>query len=148
MTRENGRNKMEVLEQELTETIKVWPTVSKVISTIHTEEHYNKAVKLLDKLIDEVSKKEDPLIDSLIDTLGTLIKDYEDRTVPEPKGDTIGCLKFLMEEHGLKQSDLEELGSQGVVSEILNGKRKLNVRQIRALSKRFHCSPAVFIEDD
>ena len=148
MTRENGRSKMEVLEQELTETIKVWPTISKIISTIHTEAHYNKTVKLLDKLIDDVSKEEDPLIDSLIDTLGTLIKDYEDRTIPEPKGDAIGCLKFLMEEHGLKQSDLEELGSQGVVSEILNGKRKLNVRQIKALRKRFQCSPAVFIEDD
>lgn len=139
---------MEVLEQELTETLKVWPTVSKVISTIHTEEHYNKVVKLLEKLIDEVSEKEDPLIDSLIDILGTLVKDYEDRTVPEPKGNSIGCLKYLMEEHGLKQSDLKELGSQGIVSEILNGKRKLNVRQIKALSKRFHCSPVVFIEDD
>lgn len=137
---------MEILEQELSETLKVWPTVSKVISTIHTEEQYNRVVKLLDKLIDEVSEKENPLIESLIDTLGTLIKDYEDRTIPEPKGDAIGCLKFLMEEHGLKQRDLKELGSQGVVSEILGGKRKLNVRQIKALSERFHCSPAVFIE--
>ncbi len=30
---------------------------------------------------------------------------------------------YLMEEHGLRQSDLPEIGSQGVVSEILNGKR-------------------------
>ena len=30
-----------------------------------------------------------------------------------------------MEEHGTNQSDLKEIGSQGVVSEILNGKRKL-----------------------
>ena len=36
-----------------------------------------------------------PLIESLIDTLGTLIKDYEDRNIPEPEGDAIGCLKFL-----------------------------------------------------
>lgn len=34
---------------------------------------------------------------------------------------------------------------QGVVSEILNAKRDLNVRQIRALAKRFHVSPTVFI---
>ncbi len=138
---------MEVLEQEFNETIKVWPVVSRVIATIHTEEHYKKAVKLLDKLIDEVSEAENPVIESLMDTLGTLIKDYEDRHIPEPKGDPIGCLKYLMEEHGLKQSDLKELGSQGIVSEILSGKRKLNVRQIKALSKRFHCSPSVFIED-
>jgi HTH-type transcriptional regulator/antitoxin HigA len=48
-------------------------------------------------------------------------------------------------EHDLKQSDLPEVGSQGVVSEILSGKRDLNVRQMRALAKRFGVSPAVFI---
>ena len=136
---------MEVLNMELTETIKVWPVVSKVISTIHTEEQYHKRVKLLDQLIDEVSEREDPFIESLIDTLGTFIKDYEERNVPEPEGDAIGCLKYLMEVHQLQQSDLMELGSQGVVSEILSGKRKLSVRQIKALSKRFHVSPAIFI---
>jgi HTH-type transcriptional regulator/antitoxin HigA len=136
---------MEVLERELSETMKAWPVVSKVLSTLHSEEEYDKAVNLLDKLIDEVSKKEDPLKESLIDTLGTLIKDYEDRNIPEPEGDAIGCLKYLMEEHNLKQSDLRELGSQGVVSEILTRKRKLNLRQIKALSKRFSVSPAVFI---
>lgn len=48
-----------------------------------------------------------------------------------------------MEEHGLKQSDLTEIGSQGIVSEILRGKRALNVRQIWLLAKRFGISPAV-----
>jgi HTH-type transcriptional regulator/antitoxin HigA len=50
-----------------------------------------------------------------------------------------------MEKHGLKQSDLTEIGSQGVVSEILSGKRQLNVRQVKMLSNRFKVSPAVFI---
>ena len=136
---------MEILEQELTETLKAWQNVSKLLSTFNTDEQYNKAVGFLDRLIDDVSRKEDPLIESLIDTLGILIKDYEDRNVPEPEGGPIGCLKYLMEEHNLKQSDLKELGSQGVVSEILNGKRKLNTRQIKALSQRFNVSPAVFI---
>ncbi len=45
----------------------------------------------------------------------------------------------------LTQSDLPEIGSQAVVSEVLNGKRDLNVRQIRALATRFGVSPAVFI---
>ena len=51
----------------------------------------------------------------------------------------------IMDEHGLTQSDLPEVGSQGVVSDILRGKRDLNIRQIRALAQRFHVSPAVFI---
>lgn len=54
-------------------------------------------------------------------------------------------LRFFMEEHDLTQGDLPEIGSLGVVSEILSGKRELNVHQIRALARRFHVSPAVFI---
>jgi HTH-type transcriptional regulator/antitoxin HigA len=50
-----------------------------------------------------------------------------------------------MEENGLKQKDLSDLGSQGVVSEILSGKRALNIRQIKALSNRFNVSASVFI---
>jgi HTH-type transcriptional regulator/antitoxin HigA len=45
----------------------------------------------------------------------------------------------------LKQKDLPELGSQGVVSEILSGKRELNLRQIKALSKRFNVPVSVFV---
>jgi HTH-type transcriptional regulator/antitoxin HigA len=136
---------MEALNHDLAETVKVWPVVSRVLSTLRTKKQYNRAAQLLDELIDEANAQYNPLIESLIDTLGTLIKDYEDRNIPEPEGDAIGCLKFLMREHNLKQSDLKELGSQGVVSEILSGKRQLNVRQIKTLSRRFKVSPAVFI---
>lgn len=41
--------------------------------------------------------------------------------------------------------DLPEIGSQGVVSEVLAGKRELNIRQVRALSVRFGVSAATFI---
>jgi HTH-type transcriptional regulator/antitoxin HigA len=133
------------LAPNLAATIKAWPTVSKVVTTLRTEEQYNKAVKLLDQLIDKVGEKPNDTLDSLIDTLGTLIEDYENKYVPEPVGDPISSLKHFMKEHNLRQSDLPEIGSQGVVSEILNGKRTLNVAQIKALSKRFKVSPAVFI---
>lgn len=133
-------------KNEIKKAVKLWPTISKVLSTIYTERQYNSAVKTLDQLIDEVNKKSDPVKESLIDTLGTLIKDYEDRNIEEPKGDPIGVLKYLLSEHGLTQRDLKEIGSQGVVSEILNKKRQLNLRQIIALSKKFSVSPSVFIE--
>ena len=51
-----------------------------------------------------------------------------------------------MEQYDIKQSNLPEIGSQGVVSEILNGKRKLNVQQIKNLSQRFHVSAETFID--
>ena len=133
------------MNHDFVDTIRVWPAASKIISTIHSKEQYDYSVKMLDELIDKVKENENLNIDSLIDTLGTLIKDYEDRNIPEPEGDPIGCLKYLMKEHNFKQSDLKEIGSQGVVSEIIKGKRQLNLRQIKSLSKRFNVSPAVFI---
>ena len=136
---------MKVLDQELTDTIKVWPVVSKVLSTFETEQQYNKAVGWLDELIDETGENEASLIESLIDTLGTLVKDYEDRNIPEPDADPVDCLKFLMEAHNLTPSDLPEMGDQEVVSDILSGKENLTVKQIKALSNRFNVSPAVFV---
>ena len=50
-----------------------------------------------------------------------------------------------MREHGLRQTELPEIGSQGVVSEVLAGKRELNTRQIGRLARRFGVSSAVFI---
>ena len=70
---------------------------------------------------------------------------HESQYIREVEGHSIDALNALIKEHGLKQSDLSEIGSQGVVSEILSGKRQLNVRQIKMLSKRFNVSPGVFI---
>jgi len=57
-----------------------------------------------------------------------------------------GCLSHaLMQEHGLTQSDLPGVGAQSVVSEILSGKRALNLRQIRWLAERFGVSVETFI---
>ena len=54
-------------------------------------------------------------------------------------------MKEIMQEYQLRQSDLPEIGTQGVVSEIMAGKRELNTRQIRKLAERFGVSPAVFV---
>ena len=115
------------------------------MSVPHNNNDYEKLVRLLDSLIDEVGNNESHPLASLMETLGTLIEAYEARNTPEIEGDPVSVLKDLMQEHGIKQSDLPEIGSQGVVSEILSGRRDLNVRQISALSKRFHVSPAVFV---
>lgn len=73
-----------------------------------------------------------------------MIETYEDEYYAVPNSSPVEVLRFLMEQHGLTQSELPEVGSQGVVSEILRGRRRLNARQIEALSLRFNISPAVF----
>ena len=76
--------------------------------------------------------------------LGERIAAWEQTMPPLPQAEPAQVLSFLMTQHGLTQADLPEVGSQGVVSEILAGKRRLNVRQIEALATRFGTSPAVF----
>ncbi|MCH7763973.1 MAG: transcriptional regulator [Candidatus Marinimicrobia bacterium] len=130
---------------EINDIAKSWPKIKDVVSVPHTKKQYNKMVKYLDMLIDEIGNDQNHPLASLMETLGILIETYEKRVIPIPKQDNISILKSLMADHGLKQKDMKEIGSQGVVSEVLNGKRTLNARQIHSLSKRFNVSSAVFI---
>ena len=121
-----------------------WTNIAPLL-TIRNEREYLRAIKRLNELLDEIGTNEKHPLYSFLDTLATLIHAYEEEHYPIPESTAADVLRFLMEEHGLTQSDLPEVGSQGVVSEILNGKRELNVRQIRALAERFGVSTAVFI---
>lgn len=132
---------------ELNRIENLWPDIQPFLSVPHNEGEYNRLVSLLDELIDRIGEEEHHPLSSLMETLSTLIEGYEKKHLPPSQSDAISALKFLMKEHGLKQSDLVEVGSQGVVSEILSGKRKLNLRQVRRLSSRFNVSPAVFIDE-
>lgn len=134
-----------MLSTQLETAVKVWPLISEIVSVPRTKAEYERAVALLDELIDEVGEDEKHPLASLMDTLGTLIEAYEDKHIPEPISDPNSTLAFLMEEHGVREDDLSEVGSREAVSEILSGKRELNVKQIRSLSKRFNVSPEVFL---
>lgn len=52
-----------------------------------------------------------------------------------------------MTEHGLRQKDLLEVGTLSVTSGLLAGKRKLNLRQVKALTQRFRAPMDVFAGD-
>jgi HTH-type transcriptional regulator/antitoxin HigA len=115
------------------------------LGVLNTEAEYNKAVAVLDEILDEIGQNEAHPMADLAEALALFIKSYEDAHTNIPDVTGSEALKALMEAHDLSQSDLSEIGSQGIVSEILSGKRELNVRQIRRLAMRFGVSPAVFI---
>jgi HTH-type transcriptional regulator/antitoxin HigA len=121
-----------------------WMNIAPLL-TIRNEREYNAAVKRLNELLDEIGNNEKHPLYSLLDTLGTLVHSYEEEHYSMPDVTGAEVLRFLMDEHGLTQSDLPEVGSQGVISEILNGKRELNVRQVRSLAQKFKVSSAVFV---
>ncbi|MBV8135741.1 MAG: transcriptional regulator [Deltaproteobacteria bacterium] len=114
---------------------------------IRNEREYDAAVARLNELVDEVGDKpRDPRY-RFIETLSVLIEAYDEKHHKIPDASGVELLKFLMDRHELSQGDLPEVGSQGVVSEILRGKRELNVRQIQALSRRFHLPVAAFFSE-
>lgn len=116
------------------------------IGPIRTERDYRRMVALLDGVIDQVGSDERHPLARLAELLADLIERYEESRVRIPDAEPRAVLDFLMKENGLRQADLaDEIGSQGVVSEILNGKRAINARQARALAARFSVSPAVFL---
>jgi HTH-type transcriptional regulator/antitoxin HigA len=133
------------MNSQLENISKVWPTVKAIFSVPHTESEYQSLVNTLDSLVDEVGNNQNHELAPVMETIGNLIENYEDRKYKIKEASPVDALKYLMQEHGLKQSDLKEIGSQGVVSEILTGKRMLNLEQIKKISNRFHVSPLVFI---
>jgi HTH-type transcriptional regulator/antitoxin HigA len=114
---------------------------------IRNAREYDAAVAQLNDLVDEVGDNQKDPRYRFIDTLSVLIQAYDEEHHKIPDASGVDVLKFLMEQHGLSQGDLPEVGSQGVVSEILRGKRELNVRQIRALARRFHLPAGAFFSE-
>ena len=98
----------------------------------------------------EMAKDEYPtsirdMVNDYLNSLFPFIETYEKKHFDIGSSTPEEMLQFLMEQNDLSQYDLAaELGGQPVVSEILNGKRKLTRDHIERLSKRFGINPATF----
>ena len=112
---------------------------------IASEDEYNRALESIETLMargEELSPEEN----SLLELLSILVETYEDSQFTSETSSPQAVLLHLMEARGLKQVDLVEIiGSKGVVSEIVNGKRAISKAQAKALGEFFNLSPALFI---
>src|ERR1700683_4632054 len=121
------------------------PESLKPYLAIRTSREYDAAVATLNALVDEIGDHPKHPRYPLIETPSILIEPYDREHYRPPEACGIEVLRFLMEEHGLNQGDLPEIGTQGVVSEVLAGHRRLNVRQIGALAARFGVDGGAFL---
>jgi HTH-type transcriptional regulator / antitoxin HigA len=113
----------------------------KVIRTEKENEAYTEILYELDQR----SKTLTPAEKELAELLTLLIEDFEEKRYRLPRAQPLDVLRFLMEQHGLKQKDLKDVfGTPSIVSEVLSGKRELNKDHIERLSERFHVSPELF----
>jgi len=144
---------VEVVREQVQETFKIHPVYLKLneifpIRPLESKAEHKTAMRILERLVDYTNENSslDEGVVAYLRILSEIIEEYELKHYPVGKVSGAEMLAYIMELQGLKQSDLKkELGGQSVVSDILTGKRELNLKQIRALAKRFKISPNVFI---
>jgi len=68
---------------DLQKTLSAWESLENTIGVPHNEKDYQKLVSFLDKLIDEVGEDETHPLASLMEVVGVLIEDYENKNVKE-----------------------------------------------------------------
>ena len=102
-----------------------------VIHPIKTDEDYNNAMRRIDALMDAVPDTEEG---DELDILATLVEAYEQNHFPIDSPDPVEAILFRMEQLGIDRKALEPfLGGRNRVSEVLNRKRNLSMRQVRKL---------------
>ncbi len=114
---------------------------------IETDAEYRQALSVVEHF---VFKKERSLEElALYDLALILVKDYESKICPMDDWrmqSPTEMLQYLLESSGKKQSDLVGIiGSSGIVSEVVNGKRSISKSQAKKLGEMFQVSPSLFI---
>lgn len=98
---------------------------------IKTEEDYEKALAIIDELMDKKGEERDS---ERLEYWVTLVGIYEDERYPIAKPTPLSAIAFAMERQGLTRRDLEAFfGNKSKVSEVLSGKRHLTLEMIRRL---------------
>jgi HTH-type transcriptional regulator/antitoxin HigA len=111
---------------------------------IHNDEELALYTEVLERL-DSLEHPSAAEIDA-IELLTLLVTSYEEQHYPIPKATPVEVVRFLMDQHDLKNKDLvPQFGTDSAVSMFLSGQRRLTVPQIKALSARFRLSADAFM---
>jgi len=111
---------------------------------IETEEEYDRFLAIAERLT--FAKNLTPEEKAIHKLLVTLIETYETENYPMDDSTPHEILQHLMESSGSRQVDLVGIiGSSGVVSEVVQGKRSISKAQAKALGAWFKVSPSLFI---
>ena len=68
---------------DVNKTVNAWSSLADSVFVPHTEEEYQRLVKILDGLIDEVGEDESHPLASLMEIVGVLVQKFEDDHVAE-----------------------------------------------------------------
>jgi len=122
-----------------------------LLQPITSEDENERALAIVQDLmaIAHRSPEEDSLLELLVQLIERFEEEHYSFGLNASEGELANprsILLHLMEEHDLKQADLVGvIGSRGVVSEVVNGKREISKAQAAALARLFHVDVGLFI---
>ena len=124
-----------------------WAYVAPLLKPAKTRAQNQALVESLDAVLDAGGADEANPLARLAAMLGDLVSAYEQAHHPMPPAmSAVETLRWFMERDQLRQGDLPEIGNQAKVSEILSGRRAINLRQARALAARFGVPLELFVD--
>lgn len=115
------------------------------VTAVHTEEDYRQARTTIEVLLDEIGADENHPLAEVLDYLSDQVAGYEAAHCPIPTAEPKEILRFLMDQHGLRQDDLADCAPQGRISDILNGRRGISKEVAKKLARRFRVSADLFL---
>ena len=121
-----------------------------ILAHIGNEYDYELALELVEALMEKIGDNPDDPRWILLEIVIKSIDKYENHVCPEMASifanhdDPIAIIRVLMEQYQLQPSEFPEIGNQELVHQVLNGQKKLNLNQVKAISQRFKIDPILF----
>ncbi|MCX7093776.1 MAG: hypothetical protein NTY50_10060 [Methylobacter sp.] len=127
--------------------LQAWMPFKQVIgvTSVYTEEDYARAILTIDMLLNEIGDDEGHPLADVLNYLADQVKVYEDEHISILNAEPRDVLCFLMEQHGLRQEDLNDCAPQSRISEILAGKRAISKKIAKCFANRFNIPIDLFL---
>ena len=115
------------------------------VTSVRSEQDYAQARATIEVLLDEIGDDETHPLADVLDYLADQVESYEEAHHPMPLGAPAEVLRFLMDQHNLKQQDLADCAPQSRISDILNGRRGVSKEIAKKLARKFNVSAMLFL---
>ena len=129
------------------EILKTWKPFKEAlgVTSVRTEREYARARATMDALLDAIGDDESQPLAEVLDYLADRIRVYEEQNVKIPEAEPGEVLRFLMEQHGLKQVDLADYAPQRRISDFLSGRREIGKDVAKKFAARFRVRADLFL---
>jgi HTH-type transcriptional regulator/antitoxin HigA len=115
------------------------------VRPIRSDADHEHMVALMNQLLDVVGDDEAHPLASVLALVGDQVEGYDTDHFAIPTSEPTEVLRFLLDQNGMKHSDLSDVVAQPNLSAILNGHRAISRDLAEALAQRFKVAVDVFL---